>query len=723
MKYELIITEKPSVAKKMAEALADGKPNVKREGQVSYYLLTHNKKDICVACAVGHLFTVVEDSKEKGVYPIFDVKWQQSGEVNKASAFTKKYANVIKKLAKDANEFTVATDYDIEGEVIGYNCIKYLCKQDDANRMKFSAVTKGDLVKAYENKANTMNWGQVHAGTTRHELDWFYGINLSRALSQAIKKAGRFKILSSGRVQGPALKILVDKEKEIKAFDPQPYWDITLFAKTTAEDFEAEYEKNPVQEEHIAIEVVKKTNGKDAKVIDISKRQFKQSAPNPFDLTSAQVESYRLFGIQPKDTLSLLQELYTNGYTSYPRTSSQKLPKELGYKTILKELAKQSKYKKQTDFLLAKKELTPNEGKKTDDAHPAIYPTGQVPGKLEPRQQKVYDMIVKRFFATFGDDATRENVKATLEVEEENFVVKGTRTVVRAWHELYDPYVKLEEKELPKIEKNQVIEKVKTTSEGKETKPPKRYTPTSIIKELEKRGLGTKATRSAIVENLYDRGYVNAKSITATPVGIKTVDVLDKYAPEILDEKLTREIEDEMEDIRSKKLKPEQVKQHAIDFLTKTLTDFKSKEVDIGKGLLDATRDSESFGKCPNCDSGSIVERRGKFGRFLACNTYPDCKTTFKIPQKGKILPVDPEDQETGKFFVSVTMPRRSAENVNVMAVAKVEEDREPAPGEGETCEKCGKGKMVYRKGFYGAFLGCDNYPKCKTIKQIPKNE
>ena len=728
MAYELIIVEKPSVAKKMAEALADGKANQKREGTVSYFLLSHNKRDIVVACAVGHLYTVAEDSKKSNnwSYPSFDIKWDLSANVNKASDFTKKYANVIKKLAKDANEFTVATDYDIEGEVIGYNVIRFLCKQKDANRMKFSALTKQDLVKAYESKSNTLNWPQANAGVTRHELDWFYGINLSRALSTAIKKAGRFKILTSGRVQGPALKILCDKERSINKFNPEPYWELHLDGIINAQKLGAEYSNNPLKDENNAKELEGRLNNKTATISKVTKKQTKQMPPNPFDLTSIQVESYRLFKIQPKDTLAILQELYIGGWTSYPRTSSQKLPKELDYPKIWEQLKRSKSYSELAEDLLSKnkiKELTPNEGKKKDDAHPAIYPTGILPMNLEGRQLKVYDLVVKRFLATFGEPAIRENVKADILVDDEKFVSKGTRTVEANWHKYYQPYVKLEEIELPALKEGDVFEKYKIKKENKETKAPKRYTPASIIKELEKRNLGTKATRAQILENLFDRGYLNSKSIQVTEIGLKTCDVLEKYCPEILDEKLTRTIEEEMEEIRLGKREPEEVKDHSKKFLIKTLDNFKEKELEIGKALLDANLNADSFGPCPNCEEGKMVLRKGKYGRFLACNKYPDCKTTLKLPVKGKISAVDQEEQEEGHFYINIQLPKKASQKVDLIIKEKSEDEREKVEGEGEPCDKCKTGKMVYKKGIYGAFLGCSNYPKCKNIKRIPKPE
>ena len=226
--YELIITEKPNAASKIAEALAEGKPIKENMEGVPYYKVTRGKRDIVVACAVGHLYGLEEKEKKGWTFPVFDIEWKPAADISKKSGFSKKYLNVIKKLAKEADEFTVATDYDQEGSVIGKNIITLACKKKDANRMKFSTLTKPDLIEAYENKSKHLDWPQATAGETRHYLDFYNGINYSRALTSSIKAAGSFKLMSTGRVQGPALKIIVDREKEIKAFKPVPFWQIEL---------------------------------------------------------------------------------------------------------------------------------------------------------------------------------------------------------------------------------------------------------------------------------------------------------------------------------------------------------------------------------------------------------------------------------------------------------------------------------------------------------------
>src|SRR3989344_2043804 len=212
--YELIITEKPQAALKIANAL--GKTIQKDLNKVPYYELNRNGKDIVVGCAVGHLFTLKQNSGAKQI-PSFDISWTPNYLARKKD-FTKRYYDTILKLIKNAGSLTIATDYDTEGEVIGMNIMKYLCNQQDASRMKFSTLTKDELENSYKNKPPHINWGLAMEGEPRHYLDWFYGINLSRALMEAIKTTGKFRIMSIGRVQGPALNMIVQKEKEIQGF-------------------------------------------------------------------------------------------------------------------------------------------------------------------------------------------------------------------------------------------------------------------------------------------------------------------------------------------------------------------------------------------------------------------------------------------------------------------------------------------------------------------------
>lgn len=720
MTYELIISEKPSSALKIAQALADGKPVKKANSGVAYYELAHNKKDIIVAAAAGHLFGVGETGdKRTYTYPVFTMEWKPNSEIDKGAAFSKKYITTLKKLAKNASSFTVATDYDIEGETIGYNIIRFIAKQKDANRMKFSTLTKEDLVESYQNKQDHIDWGQANAGETRHFLDWLYGINLSRALTQSVKAAGSFKVLSIGRVQGPALKMIVEKEREISAFVPEDYWQIEMEGDVNAwhkaDKFWKEDEAKSVHE--------KVKDEKQAKVENVDSRTQKQAAPSPFDLGTLQTEAYRLFKIRPKETLDIAQKLYSSTFISYPRTSSQKLDPKIGFEKILAALAKQEQYTTNAQMLIKRGKLKPNNGKKDDPAHPAIYPTGTNPGELVGRDQKVYDLVVKRFMATFGEPATRETMTVTLDVNNEPFVAKGTRTVDQGWYTLYAPYVKLQEEELPKVKAGDIVNAKKFELHQKQTQPPKRYTQSSIITELEKRSLGTKATRADVVEALFKRDYATGdNSIEATKLGMHTLEILEKHSPEIVDAALTREFEEDMEEIRQGKKNGEQILTAAKIPLEKILNKYKKDEKEVGKDLIVAYREGQdelnTLGKCPKCKEGNlrIMFAKKTKKRFLGCGAYPECENTYPLPQKGKITSTDKVCESCQNPIVKIGTGKRTQQTcINVDCPSKKEAN---VVAEEKECPKCKK-PLVLRKSVYGQFYGCSGYPKCKHTEKI----
>ncbi|MBS3124349.1 DNA topoisomerase I [Candidatus Woesearchaeota archaeon] len=740
---ELIITEKPSSAQKVAEALADGKPIKNKFKQSSFYELSHKGQDIIVTSAVGHLFGLAEEKKKSWSYPVFEIKWVPSNEILKDAKYVKDYIEAIASLSKKVDSFTIACDYDVEGEVIGLNVVRFVCHQKDANRMKFSTLTKPDLIEAYEQKMKHLDWGQALAGETRHKLDWFYGINLSRALTASVKAAGSFKVMSAGRVQGPALKILVDREREIEAFKPEPFWELYLHgnysdknlkgASASKDDssnaeIEAKHHKDKFTDLKEVQTILKKVEGeKEAKVKDVKRNKRQQAPPYPFDLTTLQSESYNLFHITPKETLALAQNLYLAGVTSYPRTSSQQLDPKLGFKKILTDLTKQPEYDKLCSELLKLKDLKPNNGNKTDPAHPAIYPTGLVPSTLKPNERKLYDLIVKRFMATFAQPAVRETMEVSLDVKEEVFICKGTRTLEENWHIFYKPYVKLEEVTLPDMKIGEVVKIKKIEKVDKETQPPNRYNQSSIIKELEKRNLGTKATRADILDRLFQRNYVEGIKITVTKLGMETIKVLEKYAPLIVDEKLTADFEGEMDLIREGKTKQETVLEKAKKFLIGLLDDFKKKEVQIGKDIIQSVRDTQEkqnyVGICKKC-GGNLTIKFGKFGRFIACDKYPACKVTFKLPATGLVKNSEKTCElcNSPKIMVIQKGKRPHEFCINPDCKSKILATPSEIKKSDKKCVNCGK-DMVLRRSFYGEFWGCSGYPNCKTIVNIERKD
>lgn len=628
--YELIITEKPQAALKIASALGVA---TKREivRSVPYYEVDRKGEKIIVACAVGHLFTLKQMTPGSSV-PVFNIDWVPNYMARKGD-FSKKYYDTLLKLAKNAGSITVATDFDIEGEVIGANIVKLICNQQDAKRMKFSTLTEKELNDAYDNKMPTIAWGQEIAGEARHYLDWYYGINLSRALMNAIKTTGKFKIMSIGRVQGPTLALIVKKEKEIQAFEPVPYWQVFIKVKSPTVELKHTKDLFDKNETEWFEDIVGKTGIATTKLTE----QIVQ--PNvPFNLTGLQTEAYKLFGITPANTLKAAQSLYLASLISYPRTSSQKLPESIDYKSILKTL----KIRYKVSALITKDK--PIEGKKEDPAHPSIYPTGNKPPVLSGHEEKIYDLIVKRFLALFCDPAVLEKKRISVDVEGKLFSKNGMEIKKKSWMEFYP--TKQKEEEIPTVEGEVTVTDKRI--EQKETQPPKRYSQASILSELEKRNLGTKATRAAILETLYDRGYIKEKSIEATPLGISLIDTLEQYSPIIIDEDLTKRLQDDMDKMAESETKPLGEKDKLIEKAESTIIeiakDFEKYEKQIGSQLMDAQekqrekeREENKLMKCPKCKTGDLaITYSPKFKRFfIACNAYPNCKTTYSLPPYG----------------------------------------------------------------------------------------
>jgi len=648
MTYILGISEKPQASLKIATALADTIPIKKTVNKVAYYELTHKGKKIVIVSAVGHLYTLYKKEK-KGGYPNFNVDWFPSHQVNKSSAFTKKYLDLIIKLSKNASEFYILTDKDIEGELLGFNILKFACNQKDAKRMEFSTLTKAELINSFENPKKHVDFPLIEAGQVRHKLDYFYGINISNALTTSIKAAnGMYKQMSSGRVQGPTLKLIVKREEEISAFKPETYWEIFLQGILNSKPIKAKHQKDRFTKKEDITKILTKTKNKKAIVEKVTKKEVKVEPPVPFDLTTLQIEAYRTLRVSPKETSNLAQDLYTSGLISYPRTSSQKLPDSIGYDEIFKKLSKQKTYTKLCETLIGKK-LKPKEGKKIDPAHPAIYPTGEA-SAITGKKARLYDLIVRRFLSVFGEFAVKELTHIQIDVNTEKFVLSGSRVLKPGWQTYYGVYAEHKEEDLPETKKDDEVKKPKVSSEEKETQPPKRYTEASIIRLMESKGLGTKSTRASIVDKLSEIGYIKLKPIKATELGIKIIKTLEKYVPEIIDEKLTKQLEKDMELIREHKKKESVVLENAKKFLTKVFKTFKQHEVKIGEELLEAAKDQNVVGTCPKCKKGSlrILYSKKTRKRFCSCDRYPKCKNIYGIPQNGLVKPMEFVCKECG---------------------------------------------------------------------------
>jgi len=664
-KYTLIVTEKPDAASRIAIALdEDGKPRKTISNGVPYYHAYRNG-NIVVVPALGHLYTIT--SKQKGhSYPVFDYQWVPRYQAERGASRIRTWLKVIAQLAENAENFVDACDFDIEGSVIGYTILKYACggKEKTAKRMRYSTLTKEELQESYGQLLPTLDYSIIEAGLTRHEVDWLYGINLSRVLTQAAKKSsGQFVTLSTGRVQGPTLRFLQAREKTINSFVPTPYW--TLAAKVSIDQttVEVEYEKS-LETMSEANAILASCKIKEGHVKTVNVEEFLQNPPIPFDLTALQSEAYRIFKYTPMRTSNILQHLYMTALISYPRTSSQKLPPSIGYKNILKKLSKNGVYAKHTTDLLTKPSLKPNEGRKFDPAHPAIYPTGSLPEKpLDAAEGNIFDLVVKRFFAVFGEPAIEQRIKVTVSINGNHFHIEATRTLSEGWRRFYAPYAQTKEGVLPPLTEGKSVRVKRVVLSDHYTKPPARYNPRSLLLKMEKEEIGTKATRAATMQTLYDRKYIDGKdSLVISDVGFEVVEALAKYCPTIVSTQMTKKLEQEMEAIQQGQETKQKVLQDAIETLKVVVSELKDNESAIGAQLSVALQKARleecAIGACPKCQDGQLVVLRSKKSgkRFVGCTNYFNgkCTTSFPLPQTGVIKPLTTACKGCGSPIIAV---------------------------------------------------------------------
>jgi DNA topoisomerase-1 len=411
-----------------------------------------------------------------------------------------------------------------------------------------------------------------------------------------------------------------------------------------------------------AAQVVQDCRGSEGVVEGIDSRTYTLTPPTPFDLSTLQAEAYRHFGLTPRIALGLAERLYLDQLISYPRTSSQKLPGSIDYGEVLRGLGGIASYRSYAEVLLSSS-LIPNEGKKDDPAHPSVYPTGASPKRaLDSREQKIFDLIVRRFLATFGKMATKQSDMATIRVGERAFFLRGSRLLNKGWTWFYEPYVKFDEIILPPLKQGQLVTIAEISLQEKYTSPPPRFNPGSLLKEMEDAEIGTKATRADIIETLYKRGYVKEQRIAATPLGSRIIEILSSYCPRVLDVTFTRELESKMEQIEQGKQTRDQVVVEAVDYLKPIIEDLKIKEDEIGKELssiINSTflTSSTLFSPCPKCNSSLRVAKNPRTKkRFIGCSGKwkTNCTFTLPLPQLGSLKLLDKRCTECGFQMVQV---------------------------------------------------------------------
>jgi DNA topoisomerase-1 len=645
----LVVCEKPNSARRIAQALDDdGAPEGFSERGVPYFVARREKLDLIVVSALGHLFSVAQKGG-KWSYPVYNYEWVPSHVVDKRMARTRRFVEVIGKLSLGVGGYVSACDYDMEGSLIGYMILLHVCGEEsvaEAKRMKYSNLTDRNINRAWEEISGSLDFPLVEAGRTRHEVDWLFGINLTRALTLSVKNTtGFYKVLSVGRVQGPTLKFLKEREVKIRTFVPVPFWVIKAETRLGKKKYVLEYVEQQVKSESEAEKIVAECVGEEGDLKELKTNRASIPPLPLFNLGDLQREAYYKFRYSPRTTIQAAERLYLGALISYPRTSSQRIPPSIDLKGILRGLREQKEYASFASSLLEKSPLRPRQGKTDVSAHPAIHPTGKKPSKLKKMDSRVYDLICRRFMASLGDLAIKETTKATVDVQGNVFFLKGSKLVEKGWTKVSGPYFKDKGVALPPLEIGQKIRVKKVEAPRRLKKPPPRFNPGSLLGFMESEGIGTKATRSDIIYSMFRRGYVEGREIGITDLGLTVVESLEGFVPEILSIEMTQRLEADIEGIRTGKTSGEVVVQEAIEILKPVLLEFKANEATIGAeidgALLRAKRKSNILGPCPVCETGEIqiITSKQSGKRFAGCTNYfkGSCDVSYPLPQKGKI--------------------------------------------------------------------------------------
>jgi DNA topoisomerase-1 len=670
MPHQLIICEKPSAAQKIATALAGGRARMRRVNGVPTWWLEREGREVVVASAIGHLYTVDQDVPGRG-FPVFSVGWYPVPEVEKKRRRDLAWIGAISSLAKDADSFVSACDYDTEGSLIAYMLLKHACNgaEGRAMRMKFSTLTRGDLEAAYRGMAPRLDFEVAEAGKTRHELDWIFGINVSRALTDSLSSSGGlFEVLSAGRVQSPTLNLLYRRELAIKLHIPDPFWAISAEGEFRGKGFPVYYKEEKFEKRAGAEAVAERCNGTMGMVASAQLKELVIPPPFPFDLGTLQREAYRHFRLSPSRTQKVAESLYLDALISYPRTSSQKLPPSLGLDGILRRLGENPAYSDAVWGIFGQgKAPRPREGGKSDPAHPAIHPSGKMPeGRQTREERQVYDLIVRRFLATFGEPAIRARTEATIRCgESDDFFADGEVTKGEGWMPLY-PFARMKETPVPKFRVGDGVLMKRVAVEDRFTQPPARLTPTKLLGIMERNSLGTKATRADIMDTLYRRGYIEGGYVEVTDLGMSVIRVLRKFFPELTRVEMTRDLGRDMELIRDGAKSGEAVLGEAVGALKpifeRVITNYDEIGEELSEVLAYLREKNRTLGQCPACAGGSLVviysRRTGK--RFVGCTNYSSgCRFSRPLPQRGKVKPTGKKCGACGLPVVEIRGLRR----------------------------------------------------------------
>jgi DNA topoisomerase I len=673
----LIISEKANAAKKIAQFLAEGPVKEGKHRSVPYHTFTWKGEESVSVGLKGHVLNP-EFPEEYSNWQKVEPSELIDAEILK-SVSEKGVANAVKSLAKKADRVVIATDFDREGELIGVEALSLAFEAnprliDYVERSRYSALTKGEVTRAFDNLVDVSR-ELADAGEARQDIDLIWGATLTRWVSRATKRYGS-AFLSVGRVQSPTLVLIAERERERRAFVPEPYWELVGTLRNGGDPFAVHHAHGRFKDEAEARKAHQNLTDT-ATVTEVKQKSATRPPPTPFNTTGFLTAAASL-GIGPSRAARIAEDLYTDGYISYPRTDNTVYPRSLDLREVLGQLKRVEGAGQYAEKLRASDKLSPTRGKRETTDHPPIYPTGYASRKaLRDDQWKIYQLVVRRFLATLSGPA--KSLRTTLRFDSggEPLTTSGTVVTEEGWLGVYF-YGRRADEELPALNEGDEVDVVEAEVLSKETQPPGRYGQGRLIKLMEDLGLGTKATRPNIIQNLYDRGYVHDDPIIPTEKGIALARALKVFASEIASHEMTSELETNMDAISEGKTSKENVVDASRDVLRRVYENLIEAEKEFADIVWDGIRGDETLGKCPESGHNLIIRRNRKSGkRFVGCLGYPECRVTYPLPQKGTIVPLHTQCDVCGSPEIKVLGGKRPWVTCINMDCPKKQEQRE----------------------------------------------
>ena len=642
--YKLLIVESPSKAKTIGKYLGD---------------------EYIVRASVGHVRDLPKSNKQAIDIPAGFVPHY---EISKGKA---EIVHELDSLAKKASEVLLATDPDREGEAIAWH-IAQACGLKNPKRVTYYEITKSAIEEAIKHP-RVIDENLRRAQEARRVLDRLVGYDLSGLIWKKVRYG-----LSAGRVQSPALRILVEREREIKAFIPEAYWALTAKVRTQGgAELELACTEEP-RDEEVVKNILKIGRANQWVVREVKESEVGRTPKAPFITSTLQQSASSRLGFAPSRTMGVAQKLYEKGFITYMRTDSTTLSND-AQKAILAEIAKRY------GAGASEARVFKTKSKNAQEAHEAIRPTDFSKNSLgtTPEEKKLYELIWARTIASQMVDArlARTTILAGTRTDPDpksestdspNFSITGSRVIVPGWLSA-DPNARGEDVQLPKVAEGEMLILLSLSDEAKFTEPPARYSEAGLVKELEKRGIGRPSTYASIIKTICDRGYVlkEGKALRPTDTGEVVSTFLEQNFAHYISDVFTAEMEDKLDDIANGTREYVPTLKEFYDPFSKEVKEKDKLEKITNLGEADA-----QF-KCPKCNSSMII-KLARTGKFLSCKEYPECDGARMIDG------------------FELAGPRDT----------------------GELCPKCEKSNLFERDGRFGRFIACGNYPKCKFIKK-----